>query len=106
FAKHFLQQTNEELNKNVRGFSPEVEEIFKKYVWYGNLRELRNVVKRATLLSDGPYIEDRSLPFEIVNFTKLSFEGHPEPVAEPAAVPAPAPSYARHTLGSPGRTIF
>jgi len=74
FARHFLQLTNEELNKKVRGFSPEVEEIFKKYIWYGNLRELKNVVKRSTLLTDGDYIEDRSLPFEISNFTKLNFE--------------------------------
>ncbi|HRE50269.1 MAG TPA: sigma-54 dependent transcriptional regulator [Flavitalea sp.] len=78
FARHFLRLTNEELNKNVRGFSPEVEEIFKNYIWYGNLRELKNVVKRATLLTDGESIEDRSLPFEIVNFTKLSFEQEPE----------------------------
>jgi two-component system, NtrC family, response regulator HydG len=74
FARHFLQLTNEELNKRVRGFSPEVEEIFKNYIWYGNLRELKNVVKRSTLLTDGDYIEDRSLPFEISNFSKLNFE--------------------------------
>src|SRR6478735_9045256 len=74
FARHFLQLTNEELNKKVRGFSPEVEEIFKNYIWYGNLRELKNVVKRSTLLTDGDYIEDRSLPFEISNFSKLNFE--------------------------------
>lgn len=80
FANHFLQQTNQELGKNVKGFSPEVEEIFKNYVWYGNLRELKNVVKRATLLTDGDYIEDRTLPFEISNFTKLNFDsGDQEP---------------------------
>ncbi len=79
FARHFLQLTNQELGKRVRGFSPEVEEIFKNYIWYGNLRELKNVVKRSTLLTDGDYIEDRSLPFEIVNFSKLSFDGSSEP---------------------------
>jgi len=78
FARHFLRLTNDELNKNVRGFSPEVEDIFQNYIWYGNLRELKNVVKRATLLTDGELIEDRSLPFEIVNFAKLSFEPEPE----------------------------
>lgn len=78
FATHFLQITNKELNKNVKGFSPEVEEIFRNYVWYGNLRELKNVVKRATLLTDGDYIEDRSLPFEISNFNKLNFESNTE----------------------------
>ena len=77
FAHHFLRLTNQELNKNILGFSPEVEEIFKSYVWYGNLRELKNVVKRAVLLTDGDYIRDRSLPFEISNFNKLLFEKTP-----------------------------
>lgn len=74
FATHFLNLTNEELNKQIKGFSPEVEEIFKSYIWHGNLRELRNVVKRATLLSDGPMIEALTLPFEISNYRKLQFD--------------------------------
>jgi len=79
FANHFLQQTNAELGKNVKKFSAEVENIFRNYVWYGNLRELRNVIKRATLLSDGEEIEPSALPFEISNFSKLQFERQPEP---------------------------
>jgi two-component system, NtrC family, response regulator HydG len=81
FANHFLHQTNMELGKNVKRFSNEVETIFRTYVWYGNLRELRNVIKRATLLSDGEEIESNSLPFEISHFSKLQFEKQPEPVA-------------------------
>ena len=80
FANHFLHQTNTELGKNVRRFSNEVENIFRNYVWYGNLRELKNVIKRATLLSDGEEIEANSLPFEIAHFSKLQFEKQPEPV--------------------------
>ena len=81
FAIHFLKQTNTELNKNIKGFTPEVQNIFTNYVWFGNLRELKNVVKRATLLTDGEYIEVRSLPFEISNFAKLQFDHTPEPAA-------------------------
>src|SRR6476469_9135299 len=81
FANHFLQQTNAELGKRVRKFSPEVEAIFKSYVWYGNLRELKNVIKRATLLSDGDQIEASSLPFEISHYNKLQFDKAPEPAA-------------------------
>jgi two-component system, NtrC family, response regulator HydG len=77
FAGHFLQQTNEELDKTVQGFSKEVEEVFCNYVWYGNLRELRNVVKRATLLTDGEFVEIKSLPFEISNYHKLQFDNAP-----------------------------
>ena len=82
FAYHFLKLTNEELNKNVKGFSQEVEDIFRRYVWYGNLREMKNVVKRATLLTDGDIIEAHCLPFEISNFSKLQFDQQPEPTHE------------------------
>ena len=88
FARHFLSTTNEELGKNVKGLIREVEEIFKSYVWYGNLRELKNVVKRATLLAESPYIEAHTLPFEISNFAKLQFE---ELFETPAAVPENRP---------------
>ncbi|HWJ27678.1 MAG TPA: sigma-54 dependent transcriptional regulator, partial [Flavisolibacter sp.] len=80
FANHFLQMTNQELGKNIRRFSDEVESIFRSYVWYGNLRELRNVIKRATLLTDSEEIEASSLPFEISHFSKLQFDKQPEPV--------------------------
>ncbi|HRO42705.1 MAG TPA: sigma-54 dependent transcriptional regulator [Flavipsychrobacter sp.] len=81
FSNHFLHLTNAELGKNVKGFSPEVEEIFQNYVWYGNLRELKNVIKRSTLLTDGEYVEVKSLPFEIVNFHRLQFDSPAMPVA-------------------------
>lgn len=81
FATHFLSVTNGELGKQIRGFSAEVENIFRNYVWYGNLRELKNVIKRATLLSDGELIEASSLPFEISHYDKLQFDKAP---AEPA----------------------
>jgi len=74
FAKHFLKITNLELEKQVKGISKEVEEIFTAYPWYGNLRELKNVIKRATLLTDGDTIEAKSLPFEIAHFTRLQFD--------------------------------
>jgi two-component system, NtrC family, response regulator HydG len=73
FANHFLQSTNEELGKKVEGFSKEVESIFISYFWPGNLRELKNVVKKATLLTQTDQIEIRSLPFEISNFKTQSF---------------------------------
>jgi len=71
FATTFLETTNAELGKNVKGFSDEVMKDFVNYSWPGNLRELKNVIKRATLLSDGELIEEKSLPFEIVNYSKL-----------------------------------
>lgn len=72
FASHFLRITNKELEKAVTDFSPEVTNAFNNYVWHGNLRELRNVVKRAVLLSDGETVELKSLPFEITNYEKIN----------------------------------
>lgn len=85
FANHFLAVTNVELGKDVKGFSKEVMDIFLNYIWYGNLRELKNVVKRATLLTDGEYIEVKSLPFEITNFQKLQFDSPAANKSEPAS---------------------
>ena len=96
FANHFLRTTNEELGKDVKGFEPDVEEIFKKYVWYGNLRELKNVVKRATLLTDGELIEARNLPFEISNYSKLQFADQPTGAGQ--TTPS-GPSEVRQTNG-------
>lgn len=84
FANHFLRQANAELEKNIKGFSKEVEDIFNRYNWPGNLRELRNVIKRATLLCEGAWIEARYLPFEISNFKKLLFETTNEPASNTA----------------------
>jgi two-component system, NtrC family, response regulator HydG len=82
FARHFLKITNQELGKNIAGFTKEVEEILTGYVWYGNLRELKNVIKRAALLTDGMLIEAKSLPFEINNYNKLQFDSDVRPATE------------------------
>lgn len=65
FANYFLSQGNKELHRNVKGFSKEVIEIFKNYAWHGNLRELKNVVKRSVLLCPSDYISADILPEEI-----------------------------------------
>jgi two-component system response regulator HydG len=64
FSDFFLSKSNQELNKEVIGFSPEVVTIFQNYRWPGNLRELQNCIKRATLLSQGNFIEKTALPVE------------------------------------------
>jgi two-component system response regulator HydG len=92
FAHHFLMSTNKELDKNVKGFTAETEKVLKAYPWPGNLRELKNVIKRATLLSDGNAIEVHALPFEISHYNKLQFDHATEDndmvVAEETAVAA------------------
>lgn len=69
FAEFFLEKANDQLNKEVIGFSPEVVSIFQKYPWPGNLRELQNCVKRATLLTQTDFIESNVLPAEFFQRT-------------------------------------
>ena len=92
FANFFLRVTNRELEKSVKGFSQDVINAFNNYVWFGNLRELRNVVKRAVLLSDDDVVELKSLPFEITNYEKLNEFIHVQPVRTLQINEAPAPA--------------
>jgi two-component system response regulator HydG len=62
FAEEFLRQANEELDKKIKGFSHETIKLFEKQHWSGNLRELRNVVRRAVLFSSGNEITPNDLP--------------------------------------------
>ena len=71
FADYFLRQADKELKKNITGFDPEVVDCFMNYNWPGNIREMKNVIKRAALLSDGEIIYAKTLPVEISNYTKF-----------------------------------
>lgn len=70
FADYFLEKANQQLNKDIIGFSPEVVTIFQNYNWPGNLRELQNCVKRATLLTQGDFIQSDVLPVEFFQIQK------------------------------------
>ncbi|MCO5935562.1 sigma-54 dependent transcriptional regulator [Mucilaginibacter sp. RB4R14] len=73
-AEHFLKIANRELDRNVTTFAPEVIECFMNYRWQGNIREMKNMVRRATLLSEGNEITMKTLPLEISNFKVLAYE--------------------------------
>ncbi len=91
FACHFLQLTNEELGKHVKGFTAELEEVFKHYHWYGNLRELKNVIKKATLLTETDCIPLSCVPQEIVSYHPAGTDhGFASPHPVPPSRPLPA----------------
>lgn len=65
FANNFLDQANAELQKDIIGFDNETIRLFQSYSWPGNLRQMKNVIKYATLLATGRYITRHELPEEL-----------------------------------------
>jgi two-component system response regulator AtoC len=58
----FIKKFNAELGRKIKGTKPPMMQILRDYHWPGNLRELRNVVERAVLLSDGDFLKIENLP--------------------------------------------
>ena len=56
FANLFLDQANREMNKQLIGFDNRSCQLLLDYTWPGNLRQMKNIIRRATLLATGPYI--------------------------------------------------
>jgi two-component system response regulator HydG len=100
-AEHFLKIANQELGRNVESFSQEVVDCFMNYRWQGNIRELKNVIRRAALLAEGNEITLKALPLEMSTY-KLSYETanhytqHHHTTAH--AVEAPEAKEPRHDL--------
>lgn len=65
FANHFLDLANSELQKDIIGFDNDTMQLFQSYSWPGNLRQMKNVIKYATLLVTGRYITRKELPEEL-----------------------------------------
>lgn len=62
FTDFFIREANQELDKNVQGLNDEVQEVFSHYDWPGNIREVKNIIKRMVLLTNGSLAEVSSLP--------------------------------------------
>lgn len=62
FVEHFLSQANKELERQVQGITKEALDVLKEYHWPGNLRELRNTIRRAVLFAEGTEISANDLP--------------------------------------------
>ncbi|AOY76508.1 sigma 54-interacting transcriptional regulator [Clostridium formicaceticum] len=69
----FLKQHNQKLNKNIKGFSPEVEAVLLNNKWKGNVRELENVVEYAINMETTSYITMNSIPLKIKNLQGEKF---------------------------------
>ena len=85
FARHFLQNANEELEKEkpVSGFSKETESLLLGHPWPGNIRELAYTVRRACLLCKGSLVEKEELPAELLH--RAAAAGNENPASTPSA---------------------
>ncbi len=57
----FVREVSERLQKTLRGLTPRAEALLTESGWDGNVRELKNVVERACILSDGEFVTEREL---------------------------------------------
>ena len=90
FANFFLDQANRELERHLTGFDAQAMAALQRYSWPGNLRQLRNIVKRATLLAQGEFITLREIENELT-----------EPSAQPVT-----PSFTLHNEEQEKRQII
>ena len=63
-VEHILQDVNAKHGKHVRGVGSEVMDIFQSHTWPGNIRELRNVLERSTIMCAKDLITRACLPDE------------------------------------------
>jgi DNA-binding NtrC family response regulator len=70
-AKYFIKLFAEKMNKSITDMSTDFLYTLENQPWKGNIRELKNVIERAVILSDGPQLSQDSLPleFQTQNFT-------------------------------------
>ncbi len=61
-TQYFIKELNKKLNKSVKGVSKEVMNIFNKYPWEGNVRELENLIEGIMSIQDIEIIEAKHLP--------------------------------------------
>ena len=84
-ANYYIDRANQKRRgEQLRGLSPEVERIFLNYRWSGNVRELRNVIERASILEDGVVVTSEHLPADMLGGASTSSGQTPPVITLPA----------------------
>ncbi|MBU1343478.1 MAG: sigma-54 dependent transcriptional regulator [Proteobacteria bacterium] len=74
-ADFFLDRFNRQMNKNIKGFTPDAIAVLDTYPWPGNIRELENLIERMVVLgAENQFIDEKDLPFDLL-FHKESEKG-------------------------------
>ncbi len=84
-AQHYIERTNQKrAGRKLRGLAAPVAEIFRRYEWLGNVRELRNVIERASILEDGEFVTTEHLPVDLIEKNVSASAGKNHAFALPA----------------------
>jgi len=78
-AQNFLVEFGQKFGKPFTGISPDAESALKDFEWTGNVRELKNIIERAVLMSEGPVLNTESLELRNIHVNK--------PVIQPENIP-------------------
>ena len=81
---HFLRKYNAFMNRNIEGFTPEVEELYMNHDWAGNVRELENAIEYGTNMAFGKFIGMDEVPDRILKKEEeiVKFKYLDKPLAE------------------------
>jgi DNA-binding NtrC family response regulator len=73
-ARHYINQMNETWRKTkpLAELSPQAASLFLRHEWLGNVRELKNIIERASILEDGDYVTEKHLPFQSAGGASVS----------------------------------
>jgi transcriptional regulator with PAS, ATPase and Fis domain len=71
-ANEFLCKANDDLDKDIKDFTPEAMRLLLSYPWPGNVRELKHVIKRAVLLEEDDLISQEVIKLEMTQGTQSS----------------------------------
>lgn len=78
-AQNFLVEFGQKFGKPFTGISPDAESALKDFRWTGNVRELKNIIERAVLMSEGPVLNKENLELRNIHTNK--------PVMQPENIP-------------------
>jgi DNA-binding NtrC family response regulator len=85
----FIHEFSTRLRRPITGMTPAAERLLQRASWPGNIRELKNVIERACILTESRILSER----ELVKAMSTA-QGHgQDPAPAPAAAPVPAPRF-------------
>jgi DNA-binding NtrC family response regulator len=82
-AQNFLLEFGRKFGKTFTYISPDGEAALQNYHWTGNVRELKNIVERAVLLSDGPVLRAENLELKKIHMDEPDIKPDDMPVIPP-----------------------